>query len=56
MDNINITFSTCWYNFKAKFDNNTYFQWLDNMLSNVIEYNLIIYSDEASSPILEKYL
>ena len=51
-----ITFSTCWYNFKAKFDNQTYHNWIDNMLSNVNNYYLVIYSDELSSPFLKKYL
>jgi hypothetical protein len=51
-----ITFSTCWYNFKAKFDNSTYLHWIDNMLSNVNNYNLVIYSDESSSQCLKKYL
>ena len=53
---MSITFSTCWYNFKAKFDSSTYLQWIDNMLSNVNQYNLVIYSDEQSSRCLEKYL
>ena len=42
-----ITFSTCWYSFKAKFDFATYAQWIRNMLSNVRTYNLVIYTDEA---------
>jgi hypothetical protein len=44
---VGITFSTCWYNFKAKFDFATYAQWIRNMLSNVRCYNLVIYTDEA---------
>jgi hypothetical protein len=44
---INITFSTCWYLFKAKFDASVYAQWIRNMLSNVRCYNLVIYTDEA---------
>jgi hypothetical protein len=43
----NITFSTCWYSFKAKFDFAMYAQWIRNMLSNVRTYNLVIYTDEA---------
>ena len=46
-DNVNITFSTCWYNFKAKFNFSVYAQWIRNMLSNVRAYNLVIYTDEA---------
>lgn len=44
-DNVNITFSTCWYNFKAKFNFATYAKWIRNMLSNVRLYNLVIYTD-----------
>ena len=42
-----ITFSTCWYQFKAKFDFSVYVPWIRNMLSNVRAYNLVIYTDEA---------
>ena len=45
--NGNITFSTCWYQFKAKFDFSVYAPWIRNMLSNVRAYNLVIYTDEA---------
>jgi hypothetical protein len=48
-DKVNITFSTCWYNFKAKFNFATYAQWIRNMLSNVRLYNLVIYTDAAGS-------
>lgn len=44
-DKVNITFSTCWYNFKAKFNFATYAKWIRNMLSNVRLYNLVIYTD-----------
>jgi hypothetical protein len=44
---VNITFSTCWYQFKAKFDFSVYAPWIRNMLSNVRAYNLVIYTDEA---------
>ena len=53
---MSITFSTCWYVFKAKFDTMTYLKWIDNMLSNVNNYNLVIYSDSFSSPCLQPYL
>ena len=39
---MSITFSTSWYNFKSKFDNEIYLSWMDNMLSNVNNYNLVI--------------
>jgi len=44
---VGITFSTCWYNFKAKFDFAVYAPWIRNLLSNVRLYNLVIYTDEA---------
>jgi hypothetical protein len=50
-----ITFSTCWYVFKAKFDPSVYQQWIDNMLSNVNAYNLVVYCDTTSCRYLEKY-
>lgn len=52
----NITLSTSWYILKSKFNILTYLQWIDNMLSNVNNYNLVIYSDEPSSQFLHKYL
>ena len=29
---MNITFVTCWYNLKSKFDVNTYRQWMRNFI------------------------
>jgi len=52
---MSITFSTCWYNFKAKFDPSVYYQWIDNMLSNVNNYNLVVYCDYEGFKLLEKY-
>jgi len=51
-----LTLSTCFYIFKCKFDVDTYLKWADNMLSNVNNYNLVIYSDNNSSKYLKKYL
>lgn len=53
---INITFSTCWYSFKAKFNYNIYFNWIDNMLSNVNNYYLVVYTDEEGYKYLQKYI
>jgi len=50
-----IVFSTAWYQFKTKYDYSTYYEWIDNFLSNVHCFYLVIYSDEASSKVLEKY-
>lgn len=40
-----ITFSTCWYILKSKFDNRTYLEWIKNLLSIVNNFNLVIYTD-----------
>ena len=40
-----ITFSTCWYSLKAKFPERIYEEWMDNLLSNVKHYNLVLYTD-----------
>ena len=52
----NITFSTCWYNFKAKFPSNIYQTWIHNMLSYANNYYLIIYTDNDGFEFLEKYI
>jgi hypothetical protein len=53
---MSITFSTSWYAFKSKFDVSTYERWIGNMLSNVHQYYLVVYTDEESSQYIEKYL
>tara|TARA_A100001015_G_scaffold270104_1_gene322372 strand:- start:1635 stop:2441 length:807 start_codon:yes stop_codon:yes gene_type:complete len=50
-----ITYVTCWYQFKAKFDNYTYENWIDNMLSNVNNYKLVVFTDEDGYKQLKKY-
>ena len=52
---MSITFSTCWYKFKCKFENDVYFEWIDNMLTNVNNYYLVIYCDNSSKSDVEKY-
>lgn len=44
-----ITFSTCFYIIKSKFDVSIYIQWMNNLLSIVNHFNLVIYCDEHSS-------
>jgi len=51
----NITFATCWYNFKAKFPSSVYEAWIENMLSNVNNYYLVIYTDTDGYEFLKKY-
>lgn len=50
-----IIFSTCWYLFKAKFDPSVFSVWIDNMLSNVNNYYLVIYTDKHSISFVENY-
>lgn len=50
-----ITFVSCWYTFKAKFPSETYQEWIHNMLSNVNNYYLIIYTDNDGYTFLQKY-
>ena len=55
MSAVTITFSTCWYEFKAKFDHSVYYKWIDNMLSTVCNYYLVVYTDVNGSKKLQKY-
>jgi hypothetical protein len=43
---MSITFSSCFYKIKSKFDSSTYFEWMNNFLSIVNNFNLVIYTDE----------
>ena len=43
-----ITFSTCWYILKSKFDIKTYLSWITNLLSIVSNFNLVIFTDHNS--------
>lgn len=44
-----ITFSTCFYIIKSKFDPSIYIQWMKNLISIVGQFNLVIYTDLAAS-------
>jgi len=46
---MSITFSTCFYIIKSKFNPNAYINWMNNLLSIVNNFNLVIYTDENSS-------
>ena len=50
-----VIFSTCWYLFKAKFDPTVFQTWIHNMLSNVNNYYLVVYTDEASISFITQY-
>ena len=43
-----ITFSSCFYIIKSKFDSTTYVQWMNNFISIVNQFNLVIYTDKNS--------
>jgi hypothetical protein len=53
---MSITFSTAWYIFKSKFDPSIYKKWMDNMLSNVNEYYLVVYTDVDGFHYIRPYL
>ena len=46
---MSITFSSCFYIIKSKFDPSIYIQWMNNFISIVNNFNLVIYTDENSS-------
>lgn len=45
---MSITFSSCFYVLKAKFSFEKYIEWMNNFLSIVNNFNLVIYTDENS--------
>lgn len=51
----NITFSTCWYILKSKFDAEVYKKWFSNFLGNVNNFYLVIYTNKESYKMLKKY-
>lgn len=52
---INITFSTCWYILKSKFDAEIYKKWFSNFLGNVNNFYLVVYTNKESYKMLKKY-
>jgi hypothetical protein len=45
---MSITFSSCFYIIKSKFEPSIYIQWMNNFISIVNNFNLVIYTDENS--------
>lgn len=45
---MSITFSSCFYILKSKFDPEVYVEWMNNIISIVNNFNLVIYTDENS--------
>ena len=48
-----ITFSTCWYKIKSKFDETTYKNWMKNILTNINNCYFVVYTDEKSKSIFD---
>lgn len=51
-----ITFATCWYSVPSKFNAETYEKWMQNMLNHVNGFNLVIFTNEESKHMVEKYV
>jgi hypothetical protein len=51
-----ITFVTSWYILNSKFKKEIYEKWIDNLLSNVNNFNLVIFTDNNSKNIFDKYM
>jgi hypothetical protein len=45
---MSITFSSCFYIIKSKFDPSIYVSWMNNLISIVNNFNLVIYTDNNS--------
>jgi hypothetical protein len=43
-----ITFATCFYKVKSKFDELQYQNWMKNILENICHFNLIVYTNQES--------
>ncbi len=50
-----ITFSTCWYVLDSKFPPIIYRDWIQNLLSNVCNFYLVVYTDELSKKYIEPF-
>jgi len=50
---MSITFSSCFYIIKSKFEPSIYIEWMNNFLSIVNNFNLVIYTDENSSKYID---
>lgn len=50
-----ITLVTCFYLLKSKFNRHIYENWFSNFLPYVSQFNLVIFCDENSNPIISKY-
>lgn len=51
---MSITFSSCFYIIKSKFNPNLYIEWMNNFISIVNNFNLVIYTDKKSVRYIDK--
>jgi len=56
LNNNLVTFSTCWYVLKSKFPIEMYLKWINNLLSIVNNFNLVIYTNLESSKYILKLI
>jgi hypothetical protein len=49
------TFATCWYALNSKFPADTYLRWMKHMLSEVNNYNLVLFTDEEGEKLLRDH-
>ena len=54
INNLNITFATCYYNFKNKFNNQTYINWIKNFLPFVNNFKLVVFCDHNSLEMIKE--
>ena len=50
-----LTLSTCFYIVKSKFNVEKYKEWIYNFISNVNNFNLVIYTDVNSYKVFDKF-
>ena len=50
---MSITFSSCFYIINSKFEPSKYIEWMNNFISIVNNFNLVIYTDENSSKYID---
>lgn len=51
-----ITFATAFYILKSKFSKKKYENWISNFLTNIRNFNLVIFCNDESKLLLEKYI
>lgn len=51
-----LTLISGWYNLKNKFDEDTYGRWMSNLISNVRQFYLIIFTDSSGSEIINRFI